>query len=527
MSISKNDQTDNEPSPPPPPSIFCSVGSETTSLSDAEIKTNLHSFLDAMGPRDDVLILPPDFTRFHSQAGKITRFISEYYNFIPTPTNDDDEKESQPEAKKPKKIDDSSNSSIPTIEILPALGTHVPMTKTQIETMFGKALSSKEPDPFLVHDWRNDVITIGLAPSKMVSDATNGQVNQPWPAQLNKKVWGKRKTQSNTNGKKKPPLILSVGQVVPHEVMGMANFNKNLFVGVGGVEAINLSHFIGAVHGMEKMMGRASNPLREILNYASEHFLQQELDLWYILTVMGTKASGEVEMRGFYIGNDIQCYNLACELSLKVNFTMLERPPKKIVVHLDEDEFHSTWLGNKAIYRTRMAIADDGELIVLAPGVKQFGEDGEIDKLIREHGYVGTPNTLKAMEKHTALQENLSAVAHLIHGSSEGRFSITYCPGHLTKEEVEGVGFKYGDLSEMLAKYDTNKLRDGWNNVAEEEIYFISNPALGLWAVPSRFSHSPSEESEKIAKSTINVIKEQVVTKNSGDVGGWKKPPPS
>ena len=264
MSVSKNDETGNETSSPQP-SIFCSIGSETTSLSDTEIRTNLNSFLDAMGSRDDVLILPPDFTRFHSQAGKITRFISEYYKFIPTngddqdetkdDKNDNEEKEFQPKGKKAK-IDDFSTSpaiQIPKIEILPALGTHVPMKKTQIETMFGKELASKEPNPFLVHDWRNDVITIGHAPSKMVSDATNGQVNQPWPAQLNKKVWAKRKTQSDGNCKNKPPLILSIGQVVPHEVMGMANFNKNLFVGVGGVEAINLSHFIGAVHGMEKM----------------------------------------------------------------------------------------------------------------------------------------------------------------------------------------------------------------------------------------------------------------------------------
>ena len=215
-------------------------------------------------------------------------------------------------------------------------------------------------------------------------------------------------------------LVLSIGQVVPHEVMGMANFNKNLFVGVGGVEAINLSHFIGAVHGMEKMMGKADNPLRSILNYASEKYLQTELDLWYILTVMGmNKSTGKLEMRGLYIGNDIECYSRACELSLKVNFTVLDEAPKKIVTYLDESEFHSTWLGNKAIYRTRMAIADGGELIILAPGVKQFGEDEQIDKLIRRHGYIGTPKILDAMEKSVELQRNLSAVAHLIHGSSE------------------------------------------------------------------------------------------------------------
>lgn len=517
-------------------SMFCSLGSETSVLSDSEIRAALHSFLDSMGARDEVLILPPDFTRFHSQAGKITQFISEYYNFIPrvdvydnvkdkdtTKTKDD---LGEPDTKKKKIVNNTTSEHSPKVTILPALGTHAPMTETQINTMFGTALASKEPNPFHVHDWRKDVVTIGHVPSNMVSDATYGRVCRPWPAQLNKMVWEKRKSNNS-----KKTLILSVGQVVPHEVMGMANFNKNLFVGVGGVEAINLSHFIGAVHGMEKMMGRASNPLRDILNYASEHFLQKELDLWYILTVMGTKDSGEVEIRGFYIGNDINCYNLACDLSLKVNFTMLEKAPKKLVVHLSPDEFESTWLGNKAIYRTRMAIADGGELIILAPGVRKFGEDKEIDELIRCHGYIGTPAILDAMDKDTKLQQNLSAVAHLIHGSSEGRFSITYCPGHLSKEEVEGVGFNHEDLTKMAAKYNAKTLSEGWNNVidpetnVEEEVYFITNPALGLWAVPSRFDSTSLGDSKPGGKSTINDIKDQVHANHSAGVGGWKQPP--
>jgi nickel-dependent lactate racemase len=315
-------------------------------------------------------------------------------------------------------------------------------------------------------------------------------VKKPWPAQLNKKVWEKRN--------KKKSVVLSIGQVVPHEVMGMANFNKNMLVGVGGLEAINLSHFIGAVYGMENMMGRTNNPLRSILNYASEKFLGQ-LELWYILTVIGPNtATGDLEMKGLFIGNDIQCYEKACELSLKVNFTMLDRSPTKIVVYLDEGEFHSTWLGNKSIYRTRMAIADGGELIVLAPGVDRFGEDEEVDVLIRKYGYVGTPNVMKAMEENEELKENLGAVAHLIHGSSEGRFSVTYCPGHLTKDEIEGVGFKYASLDEMRDRYQPSKLKDGWQKDPKsgEEFFFISNPALGLWAVESRFQEEEQEQTE-------------------------------
>jgi len=361
----------------------------------------------------------------------------------------------------------------------------------------------------------------------MVKDATNGMVDQPWPAQLNKLVWSKRNHDPKTQPHKS--LILSIGQVVPHEVMGMANFNKNLFVGVGGVEAINMSHFIGAVYGMENMMGRASNPLRSILNYASKTYLEKELDLWYVLTVMGTnKITGGLEMRGLYIGNDIECYNRACDLSLKVNFTLLEKAPKKVVVYLDEGEYHSTWLGNKAIYRTRMAIATGGELIILAPGVRKFGEDDQVDELIRQYGYVGTPAVMKAMEDSPILKENLSAVAHLIHGSSEGRFSVTYCPGHLTREEVEGVGFKYQDLNEVQKIYDTKVLKDGWNvkkdeeNGTEEEFYYVSNPALGLWATQDRFKET-EEKTERNA--AVSISSQQVACDGSGGVGGWEKPP--
>lgn len=501
------------------PSLFAAIGSETTVMADDEIKSRLFSFLDALGPREDVLILPPDFTRYHSNAGKITRYIAEYYGFIEV---DDGNKiegsgETRTAAKDNDKLSsetanlDDKNKSTPTIEIMPTLGTHAPMTNDQIHSMFGVELATMQPSPFMVHDWRNDVVTIGHAPAEMVSRATNGMVNQPWPAQLNKKVWAKRRY--NPNKQPHKSLVLSIGQVVPHEVMGMANFNKNLFVGVGGVEAINLSHFIGAVHGMEKIMGRASNPLRSILNYASETYLQQELDLWYILTVMGTNdVSGNVEMRGLYIGNNIECYNKACNLSLKVNFTLVDKPLTKVVVYLNEDEFHSTWLGNKAIYRTRMAIADGGELIILAPGVRKFGEDKRIDELIRKYGYVGTDNILKAMDENKELQDNLSAVAHLIHGSSEGRFNVTYCPGHLCREEIESVGFTFGDPKAMNALYNVKALKDGWNAVkstedgsTREEIYYISNPALGLWAFElGNDAFEASEQASGAAKKDVS-----------------------
>lgn len=283
--------------------------------------------------------------------------------------------------------------------------------------------------------------------------------------------------------------IFSIGQVVPHEVIGMANYTKNIFVGVGGSDFINKSHFIGASYGMERIMGRAKTPVRDVFEYARQHFASQ-LPIIYILTVRAQDLqSGEMITRGLFIGDDFECFSLAAELSLKVNFNMLDRPIRKCLVWLDPEEFKSTWLGNKAVYRTRMALEDDAELIIAAPALREFGEDHTIDKLIRRYGYKGTPATLAAVKESPELQANLGAAAHLIHGSSEGRFKITYCPADgVTREEIESVGYDYLPLSELLKQYDIASLKDGWNTLADgEEIYYISNPALGLWAYPDRF----------------------------------------
>jgi len=420
--------------------IYYQSGSENTVIGPNDLEYGIYSALVKLGPRKKVLAVPPDCTRFHSRAGEITTLAYAYYR---------------------------ENLK----DVLPALGTHSPMTEKEISDMF----KGVPKELFRVHDWRNDVVTAGIVPAEFVSEITGGRLNYPWPAQLNKLVM---------NGGH--DLILSIGQVVPHEVVGMANYNKNLFVGTGGPEGINKSHFVGAVYGMERMMGKADTPVRKLLNYASGYFITH-LPVVYVQTVIGRDESGKLVIRGLFIGDDEEVFRLASELSLKVNFTVLDEPLKKVVVYLDPAEFKSTWLGNKSIYRTRMAMADEGELIILAPGLKEFGEDDEIDRLIRKYGYRGTPATLKAVDENPELTNNLSAAAHLIHGSSEGRFSITYCPGNLTREEIESVNFKYSDLSTMLKRYDPVKLHEGINILPEgDEIYYISNPALGLWAAKDK-----------------------------------------
>jgi nickel-dependent lactate racemase len=420
-------------------SLYCAVGSVDTDLTPQQLNDLLVEGLAKLGPRNNVLAVPPDQTRAHSRAGDLTRYAWKHYG-------------------------DRLKA------VLPALGTHVAMRPDQIAAMYGDI----PLDLFKVHNWRTDIETVGEVPAEFIREQSEGKLSYAYPAQVNKLI--------SRGGF---DLILSIGQVVPHEVIGMANYNKNILVGTGGRDGINRSHYLGAVYGMERILGRAINPVRNVLNYAADHFLKH-LPIVYVQTVVSRRADGGLAVRGLFIGDDVECFSKAAELSLKVNFEIVSEPIKKAVVYLDPEEFHSTWLGNKAIYRTRMALADDAELIVLAPAVKEFGEDKTIDSLIRKYGYRGTPATLKAVEDNADLANDLSAAAHLIHGSSEGRFKITWCPGHLSKEEVEGVGFSYGDLNAMLKRYDPNKLNLGVNHVDGEEIFFISNPGLGLWAHSSR-----------------------------------------
>ena len=427
-------------------SLLLSVGSATTEISATELREHISTALAAFPDRKRVLIVPPDITRLHSRAGDLTELAAHFLGHRLT-------------------------------DILPALGTHKPMSDGDIAVMFG----ATPRHLFRPHDWRHDVVTLGEVPSDFIHEVSEGKLSYTWPAQVNRLL--------RDGGH---DLILSIGQVVPHEVVGMANGNKNIFIGTGGVLGIHRSHFLGAVYGMERMMGRADTPVRQVLNYAGKNFGAQLPQVLYILTVVAKNREGKLVLRGLYIGDDTECFDRAAALSLECNFVKLDREITKAVVYLDPGEFRSTWLGNKSVYRTRMAMADGGELIVLAPGIHEFGEDPTIDRLIRRHGYKGTPETLAAVKGDPELAANLSAAAHLIHGSSEGRFRITYAPGHLTRDEIEGVGYGYADLARMANKYQPEALQDGWNLVDGEEIFFISNPGLGLWAYEGRLLQGAS-----------------------------------
>ena len=405
-------------------------------LSDDSIRYALQENLGNTEAKK-ILVIPPDFTRMYSGAGIITAAIFDL-------------------------LGDRCE-----IDVMPALGTHAPMSREECETFF---LGRVKYENLIVHRWRDDVVKLGEVPAEFVREVSEGLVDQAIDAEVNHRL---------VDGGY--DLILSVGQVVPHEVVGMANYSKNIFVGCGGSSMINSSHMLGAFYGLERIMGRDFSPVRRVFDYAEEHFLW-DLPILYILTTT-TNTGDKTNIHGLYIGRSRENFEAAVADSQNRNLITVDEPFKKVVVYLDPREFHSTWLGNKAVYRTRMAIADGGELIVLAPGVEKFGEDPENDRLIRKYGYVGRERVLELVKEHPDLSENLSVAAHLIHGSSDGRFSVTYCtdPALLTEEEVRGVSFGWMPYADAAAKYDPAVLKDGWNTVDGERIFYVSNPALGLW----------------------------------------------
>lgn len=422
--------------------IFCE-STRDSGLSREEIHDAVVRSLAGRSPRH-VLLLPPDFTRLHSNAGLITRM---YY--------------------------DALTSTGAQVDIMPALGTHVPVSREQFATMFGDI----PYDRMLVHNWRTDVVNIGTVPGEYLREITEGLWTEPVEIEVNRALMDS-----------KYDLIVSIGQVVPHEVIGMSNHSKNIFVGIGGADMINKSHMIGAVYGMERMMGRDNTPVRQMFDYAFETTLRSR-PILFALTVT-TAPGGNIRTHGLFIGDTRNCLTAAVALAQKKNMDFLDHGLKKCVVYLDPAEFKSTWLGNKAIYRTRMAMADGGELIILAPGVERFGEDGDVDRLIRKYGYCGRLQVLEQFRKaeNQDLRDNMGAAAHLIHGSPDGRFTVTYAVKNISAEQIASVGFHPGAYDEYARKYDPNKMHYGFNTIDGEEVFYIPNPALGLWIDRQRMS---------------------------------------
>ena len=413
---------------------------EVNGISEEQLNQMLDDLLVQYPNVKKVLIIPPDYTRCYSYAGEITQLLY-------------------------KKL-----SATAEIDVMPALGTHMAMNEEEMQKFFGDVVPR---DRILVHHWQTDTVRLGYVPAEVCAEISEGL----FPEQIDVEV-----NHILVDGGY--DLILSVGQVVPHEVVGMANYSKNIFVGTGGREMINKSHMLSAICGMEKALGVTDSPARKVYDYAQQHFIDGKFPLVYLQTVT-TRENEVLKLHGLYIGDSRKPFEKAAELAQKLNIVHVERRAKKVVTYLDPEELKTTWVGNKGIYRTRMTVADGGELIILAPGVIAFGENEEMDAMTRKYGYSGTEHILE-MYRQGVFEGRLMSAAHLIQGSTEGRFTVTYAtkPENLSKEEIESVGYQWADYNEITKRYNPETLKEGWNVLPDgEEIYYVGTPALGLWKV--------------------------------------------
>lgn len=387
-----------------------------------------------------VLLVAPDNTRGLGMAGTLTNF---FYQEL---------------------------SARCTVHVLIGLGAHMPMTDQEIRDFFGDAIPL---DHYIQHDWRNDVEQIGVVPAEVVFEISNGRFNKPIEVEVNKAVASGNYDQ-----------IISIGQVVPHEILGMANFSKSFFVGAGGYNLISKTHILAPLCGAEFAVGNIDNPVRKVFDYAHTHFLK-DLPILFIMTVTTLSDKEEIRLEGLFIGETREAFEQAAALSAAKNMIYIDKPQKKVVTCLDEVEFRSTWVGDKAIQRTHTIMAEGGELIILAPGIKQFGDDEITDQVMRKYGYIKKAEIAALINDPTSdLAQNLAAAGQLMVTSPDGRFKVTYAVKHLTREEVEGVGFNYMDYYAAKEYYAVDTLKEGYNTMPDgEEIYFIKNPGMGFWSI--------------------------------------------
>ncbi|MEI7462755.1 MAG: lactate racemase domain-containing protein, partial [Pirellula sp.] len=282
-------------------SLYFSRGGKNLTLGMQDFLEAISTTLEKLPAVRKVLAVPPDHTRMDSQAGPIMHAALKLLG---------------------KKLTD----------VMPALGTHSAMNEEELTKMYGDF----PRDLIRVHRYRTDVDTLGYVESDFVREVTEGYYDRPWPAQVNKMI-----SQGDHD------LILSIGQVVPHEVIGMANYTKNIFVGTGGSDGIDGSHYLSALYGMERVMGRCETPLRKILNRAADLFLTHRPVVYVLTVVESTPDQGPV-VRGLYVGDDHSVFTTAGDLAAQVNCFRIPEAPKKMVVWMDPSKYKKTWVANKA-----------------------------------------------------------------------------------------------------------------------------------------------------------------------------------
>jgi len=293
-------------------------------------------------------------------------------------------------------------------DALVAQGTHPPMTNAEKRAKIGAGHS---PMPlvgeFFDHHWDrpSELITLGTLSGADVSSLTGGLMNREVPVQLNAHL-----------APGQYDVVFVIGATVPHEVAGFAGGAKYFFPGVAGPELTHLTHWLGALATIERVIGRIETPTRRVIEAAADRVPAPVL----AFTSVSTRNDAGLRTHALFAGDLRETVRSAAEVSSRVHVRYTGRRYRRVVALLDE-HYDELWVGGKASYKVGGIIEDGGELVIYAPHLT--GISTTHGRLIEKYGYAPLEQVREMVEQSDELQANLCVAAHLAHVSYAGRMS--------------------------------------------------------------------------------------------------------
>jgi nickel-dependent lactate racemase len=370
---------------------------------------------------------------------------------IPDKTRDDNTHHLFPVA-----ADFLAQRGVASFDALVAQGTHPPMSESQKLAKIGRTEFSGQ---LFDHRWDepDELITIGELSAETVRQLTNGLLQHAIPVSLNKLL--------------APGIydtVLVFGATVPHEVAGFAGGAKYFFPGVAGPELTHTTHWLGALAGIENIIGQVDTPTRRLIEAAADLIPARIISL---NTVVSRNGNDELVTYALFAGNIREAFRRAAEVSRQVHIRYTDRKYKRVVALLDP-HYDELWVGGKASYKLGAIVEEGGELIIYAPHLSKLSETH--GRLSEKYGYAPLESVRDMLGVSQELRENLCIAAHLAHVAYAGRldadgkvvprYRITMATG-LDEETCRRVNLGYldhrtFDCEAMGADSDTLIVKD-------------------------------------------------------------------
>ena len=355
---------------------------------------------------------------------------------------------------------------VASFDALVAQGTHPPMSHAQKLSKIGATIFAGQ---LFDHRWNDphDLITLGELSATTVEELTGGLIEQAVPVSINKLLApGVYDT------------VLVFGATVPHEVAGFAGGAKYFFPGVAGPELTHTTHWLGALAGIENIIGEVETPTRKLIEAAADLIAARVISLNSVVT---RDSTGELTTNALFTGEIREAFRRAAEVSRRVHIRYTQRKYQTVVALLDP-HYDEMWVGGKASYKLGAIVADGGELIVYAPHLTKLSETH--GGLIEKYGYAPLEVVRDMLGASPELRENLCIAAHLAHVAYAGRtdergrivprYRITMATG-LDKETCRRVNLGYLDhrtidLESLNSQPDTLVVKDAGRDLYKVEL---------------------------------------------------------